>query len=52
MLGVSGVSKYADVNLLVRDCFVEALQDLNLQIYVKQAHLKDAQGVLTQTSES
>ncbi|MPC82827.1 hypothetical protein E2C01_077513 [Portunus trituberculatus] len=29
------------VSLLARDCFVDALQDSHLQIYVKQAHPKN-----------
>ncbi|MPC28295.1 hypothetical protein E2C01_021496 [Portunus trituberculatus] len=39
------------VRLLARDCFVDALQDSRLQIYVKQAHPKDVQEALTRASE-
>ncbi|MPC07888.1 hypothetical protein E2C01_000456 [Portunus trituberculatus] len=39
------------VNLLTRDCFVDALQDSRLQIYVKQAHPKDVKEALTRASE-
>ncbi|MPC33373.1 hypothetical protein E2C01_026721 [Portunus trituberculatus] len=39
------------VSLLARDCFVDALQDLHLQIYMKQAHPKDIQEALTPAYE-
>jgi len=39
------------VDVLARDCFVDALQDQQLQIYVKQAHPQDVQEALARASE-
>ncbi|MPC81558.1 hypothetical protein E2C01_076182 [Portunus trituberculatus] len=39
------------VSLLAMDCFVDALHDSRLQIYVKQAHPKDVQEALNRAYE-